>query len=145
MFAVELPPGEAVTVVEPRRYTHRPLRIALVEDNDDVATALSYALTQIGHQVVAAASRAELLPRLDGAAPDIVISDYRLAGAEDGFAVIGALRAAFGDKLPAIIITGDTAPAVIRRMAEQGIRVQHKPFELDALRLRIADLTAAPT
>ncbi|MDD5248359.1 MAG: PAS domain S-box protein, partial [Rhodocyclaceae bacterium] len=141
VFAVELPPGDAVEPVVARRYTHRALRIALVEDNDEVATALAYALTEIGHQVVAGASREELLPRLGGIAPDIVISDYRLAGAEDGFAVIGALRAAFGSDLPALIITGDTDPAVIRRMTDQHISVQHKPLDLEALRTRIAALT----
>jgi CheY-like chemotaxis protein len=142
VFAVELPLGEAVEAVVTRQYAHRSLRIALVEDNDEVAAALSYALTYVGHQVVAASSRAELLPRLDGIAPDIVISDYRLAGEEDGFGVIGALRATFGGDLPALIITGDTDPAVIRRMTEHRISVQHKPLDLDALRTRIAALTS---
>ncbi len=142
VFAVELPSGEPVARREPRSYADRPLRIALVEDNAEVAVAMAYALSSVGHSVVAAASRTELLERLADAEPDIIVSDYRLAGDEDGLAVIGALRSRFGATLPALIITGDTDPAVIRRMSEQRISVQHKPLNLEALRSRIAALTA---
>jgi PAS domain S-box-containing protein len=142
MFAVEVPQGKAVSRVTQREYPHRPLQIALVEDNAEVATALVHALTSVGHRVVSATSRAELLPRINGIKPNIVISDYRLAGDEDGIAVIGACRAIFGDDLPALIITGDTDPAAIRRMTEERISIQHKPLDLVALRTRIAELTA---
>jgi two-component system, sensor histidine kinase len=140
MFAVEVPLGETVKPAFRHTYTHRPLRIALVEDNVEVALALTHSLTGAGHEVVAAASRKELWPRLNGTAPDIVISDYRLAGSETGFDVIASLRTAFGSELPALLITGDTDPGVIRRMAAERIRVQHKPLDLEALLSRIADL-----
>ncbi|OHC71290.1 MAG: hypothetical protein A2045_07230 [Rhodocyclales bacterium GWA2_65_20] len=142
LFAVEMPLGLAFRPVAEREYTHRPLRIALVEDNLAVAEALAYALKNSGHQVVAAASCRELLSRIDGVRPDIVISDYRLAGKETGFEVITSVRAAFGNSLPAVIITGDTDPQLLRSMADKGIRVHHKPLELEALRASIAELTA---
>ena len=141
LFAVEIPLGNAIKPVVQRSYTHQPLRIALVEDNVDVALALDHTMTEAGHQVVSAASRAELLARLAGVAPDIVISDYRLAGNETGFEVIASLRTAFGNDLPALVITGDTDPSVIRRMAAEGVRVQHKPLDFEVLMSRIADLT----
>lgn len=141
MFAVELPPGKAVGAAVQRRYTHRSLQIALVEDNADVAAALAYALSHIGHEVVVASSGADLLTRLGDIPPDVVISDYRLAGGEDGLEVIDALRMTYGSRLPAILLTGDTNPAIIRRMAEKGITVHHKPVDLDALRASIADIT----
>lgn len=143
LFAVELPLGHALPPVVKDLYLHRPLRIALVEDNADVAAALDLALTSIGHQVEWAPAFAELLPLLGNVAPDILITDYRLAGEETGFDVIDSLRAAFDERLPAIVITGDTDPAVIRRMAEQGICVQHKPLDVRVLRERIAELTQA--
>jgi two-component system, sensor histidine kinase len=142
LFAVELPVGKDLKPVLEHQYTHRPLRIALVEDNVVVATALVYALTNVGHQVVSASSGADLLPLLDGVRPDIIISDYRLSGGEDGYGVIDSLRKCFGDTLPAILITGDTDPAIIRRMAEYQISVQHKPLDLPALQAKIAELTA---
>jgi DNA-binding NarL/FixJ family response regulator len=82
------------------------------------------------------------MPLLAGLAPDIVISDYRLSGAETGCDVIAAVRAAFGSSLPALIITGDTDPAVIQRIVSAKISIQHKPLDLDLLRSRIAELTA---
>ena len=143
VFAVELPLGETVKPAALVQCQHTSLKIALVEDNAEVAKAMIYALTDIGHHVVSAASGAELFTRLDGNPPDLVISDYRLAGSEDGFMVVASLRANFNSKLPALIMTGDTDPEVIRRMASEQIVVLHKPLSLDVLRTRIAELTTA--
>lgn len=142
VFAVEVPAGESVVPIAKPEYLHRPLRIALIEDNRDVGAAITYALTNVGHQVVWGTSRAELLSRLDGIEPQLVISDYRLAGEEDGFAVIDGLRRHYGSGLPAILVTGDTDPAVIQRMAKEAIRVQHKPLNLESLRATIAEVAS---
>jgi signal transduction histidine kinase/CheY-like chemotaxis protein len=142
VFAVELPLGERVeSTIARHKYAHRPQRIALIEDNAEVATALSYALTAVGHEVVCAASVSEVLRLLAGTAPDIVVSDYRLTGDENGCDAIAVLREEFGRHLPALIITGDTDPAVIHSIVAAKISIQHKPLDLDALRSRIAELT----
>lgn len=142
MFAVELPRGDAATPTVRRRHaTPRPLRIALAEANPAVAAALGYALTDIGHQLVAAASCAELLARLGGIAPEFVIAAYGL-GEECGLRVISSLRSTYGNDLPALIITGDTRAELVDRLAGERIRVLHKPLDLDALRAIIAELTA---
>ncbi len=140
VFAVELPLGAHLERPAFPRATLRPLRIVLVEDNAYVAAALSRALASVGHQVLTASSRSGVLPRLDGVAPDLVISDYRLVGEETGLDVIASFRTCFGSSLPAIIITGDMDPDVMRRIAEQGIGVQHKPLDLDALLTCIEEL-----
>ena len=116
--------------------------IILVVNPEASALVDAYALIKVGHDVVCASSRVELLPRLGGRAPDIVISDYRLSGSETGCDVISAVRMAFGADLPALIITGDTDPAVIQRIAAVRVGIQHKPLDLEVLRLRIAELTA---
>ena len=72
-------------------------------------------------------------PRGWGQWPDIVVSDYRLAYGETGFDVITAVRRASGSELPAIVITGDTDPTLLRSMAERGILVLHKPLDLNML------------
>jgi PAS domain S-box-containing protein len=141
LFAVELPLGAVVDPAACMQAQARPLRIGLVEDNVEVATALVYSLTAFGHQVIAAASGNDLLERLGRIAPDIVVSDYRLAGGETGFNVITAIRAAFGSELPAFIVTGDTDPRLMSSMATQGVMVLHKPLELDALQIYLAELT----
>lgn len=82
------------------------------------------------------------MPLLGDVPPDVVISDYRLAENEDGYDVINRLRQRFGRDLPALIITGDTDPAIIRRMADDLISVMHKPLEMETLREKLAGLTA---
>jgi DNA-binding NtrC family response regulator len=91
------------------------------------------ALESAGHDVVAATNAKELLARLQQQAPDIVVSDYRLQHGETGFDVIKAARAAFGEALLALIITGDTDPELVRSMAKRGIAIQYKPLRFDAL------------
>jgi hypothetical protein len=144
MFAVEMP-AEHVDAAHPALATRagaRQLRIGLVEDNAMLLQALVASLGTLGHEVVAADNGALLFQRLAGQAPDIVISDYRLAAAETGFDVIAAAREAFGDTLPALIITGDTDPALIRAMAGRGIAVHYKPIQIDALQAAILQATA---
>ncbi len=141
MFAIELPPGEAVSSAPRSLHAYRSLRIALVEDNSDVATSILYAMTKCGHTVVSAASGRALLPLLAGIRPDVLISDYRLGDGETGCDVIASVRAAFGHDLPALIITGDTDPEVIRKVASERIMVQYKPLDIDELRAAVAELT----
>ncbi len=136
-------PGTAAKSIVAKPQADRPLRIALVEDNARGAAALSLALRQAGHEVVLGASCPELLDRLEQLPPDIVVSDYWLSEGKTGFDAVATLRTSFGREVPALIITGDTDPSVIALMSRAGIPVLHKPFDIGALRTRIADLTAA--
>jgi CheY-like chemotaxis protein len=117
--------------------------IGLVEDNTSLRQALVLALETLGHIRFPAADGAELLANLGEQAPDLIISDYRLAKNETGFDVIAAARAAFGSRLPAILITGDTAPELIRQMDRAGVMVQYKPLQIDDLALSILKATAS--
>lgn len=139
MFALELPPGQQPTPVVEQTHPRRSLRIALVDDDAQVAEAASYALSECSHRVVAAESAEKLLQRLGSEAPDILVSDYRLAGAETGIGVVDAVREKFGNSVPAIIVTGDTEPALIRLIAGKGLRLMHKPLDVDALQAAIAE------
>jgi PAS domain S-box-containing protein len=147
VFAIELPLGQAPLppALESDVVACRPLTIALVEDNTLVREALTSALRNAGHRVFAASTGAELCVVLGGATPDVVVSDYRLAQGETGFDVITAARAAVANAdLPAIIITGDTDPTLMRSMADRGIAVLHKPIDLETLQAHLEDLTCAP-
>jgi PAS domain S-box-containing protein len=143
MFAVELPAetGSGLQDALPSQPTARALRIGLVEDHARVLEALVLALEGVGHRVIAAATGQALIERLGDQAPDIVISDYRLAAAETGFDVIAAVRATFDRELPAVLITGDTDPALVRSMADRGIAVHYKPLQIEALQAFIGHAT----
>jgi two-component system, sensor histidine kinase len=142
MFAVEIPPGDTPSPTDQSQYDQKAFRIALVEDNYNVAEALMYGLTALGHLVTVAQSLSELLPMLEQAvAPDIVISDYRLSGKENGLVVISTVQHIYGSHIPGLIITGDTDPNIIRSMSLGGIPVLHKPLNIDMLQRAIMELT----
>jgi PAS domain S-box-containing protein len=143
VFALELPLGQsalAMPAAGAQAAPSRSRRIALVEDNEMVRTALVECLQNLGHQVVATATQAELLTQLSPC-PEIVVSDYRLAGGATGFDVISAVRARLGAEIPAILITGDTDPNLLRSMTDRGIVVLHKPVDLETLQAALEDLS----
>ena len=144
VFALDLPLGQApatMPAAAPPALALGARRIALVDDNAAVRKALATALQSLGHQVVATDSKAALLAEFGTFSPDIVVSDYRLPHGETGFDVITAVRERLGDAVPAILITGDTDPNLVRSMTERGIIVLHKPLELETLQKCVEDLT----
>jgi PAS domain S-box-containing protein len=142
LFAVELPLGAHAPTPRQPILRQQPLRIALVEDNAGVLDALSCALQSRGHQVVAAATGAELLSRLGNIAPDVIVSDYRLRDGEIGTNVTEAVMQAFGKRLPVLIVTGDTDPEVLRDLRSKADLVLNKPLNFEQLLASIAQLGA---
>jgi two-component system, sensor histidine kinase len=67
---------------------------------------------------------------------DVVVSDLRLANSEDGLQAIDEVRRTYGAPLPALLITGDTSPAEVKRAHAGGHPVLFKP-------VRARDLFAA--
>lgn len=143
MFALELPVStQSASESDPTpESTGKTLCIGLVEDHSDILNALSMALESAGHTVIAACTGKQLMDTLGTQKPDLIISDYRLAEGETGFDVITAMRNAYGENLPAIIITGDTDPALIRSMLVRSIAIHYKPLQLEALQTTIKKVT----
>jgi two-component system, sensor histidine kinase len=140
----------AQAVVEPARDTfaadHKPLFILVIDDEVAIQQAMSTLLAGWGHSVVAAGSCTEMLDRAAGftATPDLVISDYRLRGDENGIATIERLRTEFNHDIPAILMTGDTAPDRIREATASDCFLMHKPVSNNRLRAAIIDLVDQP-
>jgi CheY-like chemotaxis protein len=140
VFAIELPQGyltPTVAVHGEATTAGKKFRIALLDDNPRVLLALSTWLEGAGHRVVAAATLVELLDLLRTGRPDILISDHRLPDGHTGFDAIEAARSLWGGDLPALILTGDTAPGLIRSMSSPGIPVLYKPIRTDVLQAAI--------
>ncbi len=121
-------------------FTRLSGRIAVIDDDDQVLDALTVLLQGWGLDVIAAKSGAEALSRLD-AAPDVLITDWRLGGGETGEAVIGAVRAAYrGQRIGAVIVTGDTSVASVKAARTTGLPVLHKPVQPARLRALLAQM-----
>ena len=143
LFAVEVPQGREPETRAPerRKMSRRSLRIALIEDNSMVRAALAHGLQSASHEVIAAATADALSAQLGELSPDVVVSDYRLGQGATGFDAIAKVRAKLGADLPAILITGDTDPNLLRIMADRGIIVLHKPVAIETLTSYLEDLT----
>ena len=83
-------------------------------------------LTGYGCEVTAVASTREAILQSLMRRPDIVLSDLRLRGADDGISALRSLRSALPG-LPAVLITGDTAPERLREAHAAGLVLLHKP------------------
>jgi signal transduction histidine kinase len=76
-----------------------------------------------------------------GLAPDVIVSDYRLRDGENGIEVIGQLRAAAGQSIPACLMSGDTDPSLMQAAKRAGLVLLHKPVRPAKLRSLIRRLT----
>ena len=141
-FAVEAPMGilRAADVRPALPETHErlgePSRILVVEDDPLVAEAARGLLASWGMEVAVAMNgegAMEAAAALSGE-PDTVVADYRLPDGETGLAVIETLRARFGAKLPAIVITGDISPSLQSEALEADCLLLRKPVEPARLR-----------
>jgi signal transduction histidine kinase/ActR/RegA family two-component response regulator len=130
--AIDLPSG-----------TLNPRFVLVVDDETAVQEAMRALLTAWGHTVTTAGSGREMLERTVDCAtpPDLIICDYRLRGDESGIDTIQRLRSEFNDDIPAIIMTGDTAPDRIREAMASGCFLMHKPVSNSKLRAAITNLT----
>ncbi|WP_420991628.1 ATP-binding protein [Cupriavidus sp. 30B13] len=130
---------------------HHRLGIMLVDDDARVLAALGELLVLWGHAVYAGTSAAQACRAHAAAVADaadaasagdaadavpvhIIVADYRLAGGTTGFAAIAALRDYLRAEVPALVVTGDTAPDRLRELDASGFRILHKPLSAEALR-----------
>jgi CheY-like chemotaxis protein/anti-sigma regulatory factor (Ser/Thr protein kinase) len=109
--------------------------IVVVDDEAMNAQALVDALLACRCHVVAAASCDEVLAELQQhlRVPDLIVTDYQLAGGCDGFEIISRLRQHYDDAIPALMVTANTDAALQPRAAAQQARLLHKPIGLQRL------------
>ncbi|MGD9392944.1 MAG: hybrid sensor histidine kinase/response regulator, partial [Chromatiales bacterium] len=85
------------------------LRILCIDDEIEVRAALEALLKDMGCAVMSAEGTEHAVAHARNDKPDILIADLRLAHGDDGIQAIRAVRAIHAG-LPALLITGDTAP-----------------------------------
>ena len=127
------------------------LRVLIVDDEETVRTSTVDALRLYGLQVEVAddirqASDVALRLEREGQPLDALVTDFRLRNGENGVALVNALRALLGRQLPALLVTGDTAPERVLQARQSGIRALYKPVKvhdlLEELQRQITDHAA---
>lgn len=125
-------------------------RILIVDDDAIVRDAMMALLTSWGCVCWAFERPDDAIQALFRAsAPDALICDYRLREGQTGADAIALLRRHWDQAIPAILITGDTAPARLREALDSGIPLIHKPVRPEILRQSLLTLvphvSACPT
>jgi CheY-like chemotaxis protein len=112
----------------------RPLRVLLVDDNEDALISAAEVLQLVGHEVRTATSGAAALALLPQFQPEVAVLDIGLPDL-DGYALAGRLRAELGPgKLRLIAVTGYGRDSDRERGLKAGFDVHLvKPVDIDTL------------
>jgi len=107
----------------------RGRQVVLVEDAPEVAQALQGWLQMRGAQVRHYIDADAVLAAPAAADADLYLCDYRLPGKLDGIALLDALQQRRRDRLPALLLTGDTSSAFIAMACASGWPMLFKPVQ----------------
>jgi signal transduction histidine kinase/CheY-like chemotaxis protein len=110
--------------------------VAVIEDDADVRDAMARLLRLWECAVVEGADAAEVLRQQQALARpvDAVVADVRLAAGRQGPDELRLLFAAWGREVPALLVSGETAPGRLRELAAAGHTCLAKPVSPARLR-----------
>jgi signal transduction histidine kinase/CheY-like chemotaxis protein len=116
--------------------------VVVVDDDALVLEGMGGLLAGWGYRPVLAPSQAAALERLarEATPPAIIISDCHLARDARGVDAIAAIRARWGQRIPAFLMTGDTSEERSREARAAGLHLLRKPVPPMALRAMIMQL-----
>lgn len=136
IFAVELDAAEAEAAAAPVA-PGLPDRLrgrlfAVIEDEAMIREAMTDLLAAWGCAVAAGENADEVLAQLGERVPTAILADWRLREGRFGGDEIARICARFGRSIPALLITGDTAPDAVRDTAFRVVRKPAQGFQLRA-------------
>lgn len=105
--------------------------VLIIDDDQTSLLGMETLLTDWGWHSITATSGDEAIKQMseNGLLPNVIIADYRLRAGETGTIAIKKIREASGMTIPALIVTGDTAPERIKELEHSGFHVLHKPIK----------------
>jgi len=143
-FAVTAPAVEAkAKSVEPLPATDTVTaaatgkRVLVVDDDMRALEGIGALLRSWGCSVLDVRSFGAALAQTNEHPPNLIISDYHLAGEGTGIDLIERLRCEFNATIPAFLISGDMAPECRQRVSAGGYVLLHKPVDPMTLRATV--------
>jgi signal transduction histidine kinase/CheY-like chemotaxis protein len=136
-FPVGKAPTKAVDSTPENDFDHPQKTVLVVEDDPNILDGMALLLESFGFKAIKAACANQAMSLAHARKPDLIIADLRLPGETDGLEIIGAVRSIHNTQIPAILVTGDTAPEQIRTTSDSDVLVLHKPVETSALKQMI--------
>ncbi|MGV8933102.1 MAG: hybrid sensor histidine kinase/response regulator [Gallionellaceae bacterium] len=140
-FSFHLPQSVAAQMPLPQNYSPQQHDIsgtivALVEDNPEIRLIASRLIKQWGCLIFEGELPQEVLDNMlqAGVCPDILICDYRLPLGLTALDCINLIRQHWHKPIPAVVLTGDTAPQTMHEIQASGAILLHKPVTPARLR-----------
>ncbi len=122
--------------VTPVAVSFDDLHVLVVDDEAEVAVGMQILLEGMGCKVATAASTRRAVAAARQQKPDIILVDFRLRGEDNGIATVRTIQFLYPN-IPAILISGDTAPDRLREAEEACIELLHKPVPVEVLKQAI--------
>jgi signal transduction histidine kinase/ActR/RegA family two-component response regulator len=120
-----------------------PLSILVVEDNEDVASAVMEMLAQLGHEATHVDTVGAALGVLSGDRPiDLVFTDVLLPGGGSGLDLARELTQRRPD-VP-VVLTSGYGGGVTGRLAAASLPFLRKPYRIEALKMTIEEALGQP-
>jgi DNA-binding NtrC family response regulator len=115
------------------------VKILLAEDEVTIAVTLQDALEEAGHQVLHSPDTPGALEKLEGADPDLVLTDIRMPG--DGGMALLKRSVELDPARPVVLMTGyGTVEQAVEAMRIGAVDYIQKPFSNDTVVARVARL-----
>ena len=125
---------EQVVLEKPRdRLANK--KVLIVDDEQSILTATKMLISKWECVVEIATDYDEAGAICEHFTPDVIISDFRLKGGSTGIEVIEQLRLKLHQNIPAILITGDTAPDRLQQAKASALMLLHKPVKPTKLKV----------
>ena len=142
-FAIEVPraPPEAAALAQAPSAPEgqfEGLHLLVIDDDALARQGLAVLLESWGCRVSAAEDAEQALAlTAHQSPPHLIACDYRLRHGQNGIEVLALLRARAGLTAPGFLISGNTDAELMKRAADQGIPLLHKPVQPARLRALI--------
>lgn len=144
-FTIQLPVGDPaqVQLEQPKPAAMSLLNdvhIMIIDDDVDVRDSLGSLLQSWGCHIATFDDVYAAIASLQAgktAAPQLLISDYRLRENTTGVSAVKAIQTQLTKPIPAILITGDTDPQRLQDAKSSGLTLLHKPVKPAQLRKAI--------
>jgi signal transduction histidine kinase/CheY-like chemotaxis protein len=149
-FVLDLPATDAVVAPPidiPLSGTLDGLVVAMIEDDPEVRDSMRTLLESWGCQVIEGSDADEVLTELNAGDGTVqaVIADLRLRGDRDGIGEVALLRQHLAYAVPALIVSGDSAPERVRLMQDSGLPWLSKPVPAARLRSWLVSMAQTAT
>jgi signal transduction histidine kinase/CheY-like chemotaxis protein len=141
-FILELPLADASSATQPLPVANEStaafdLCVLVVDDEKNVRTSLRMLLEELGCTCLEAHGTDQAIEHVALVRPDLVLADFRLRGTDSGLLAIAAVQKRWPG-VPAVLVSGDTAPDRLQEAQHAGIALRHKPLPLDVLKQELA-------